>query len=186
MCGINGVSSTEARIVFSMSEATKHRGPDGTQVKTFGQATFGHNRLAIIDVSTNSNQPMMSNDGRYVIVFNGEIYNFRELREELRPVYQFKTEGDTEVLLAAYIIWGKAVLNKLQGIFAFAILDTSDDSVTLIRDHLGVKPLYYAVRNGTLYFSSELSGLMQLILQRSITKRQLCTYTRNTCRVQKR
>ncbi len=160
MCGINGTSTPNETLVSKMNAATAHRGPDGSSVYSTKSFTLGHNRLAIIDVSTRSNQPMVSNDGRYVIVFNGEIYNFKELREELRPHYQFKTEGDTEVLLAGYITWGKTVLSRLRGIFAFAILDQVDNSIVLVRDHAGVKPLYYVINEQGLVFSSELKGLI--------------------------
>lgn len=160
MCGINGISTLNETLVSKMNAATAHRGPDGSSVYAGTSFTLGHNRLAIIDVSARSNQPMVSHDGRYVIVFNGEIYNFKELREKLRPHYQFKTEGDTEVLLAGYITWGEAVLSRLRGIFAFAILDQVDNSIVLVRDHAGVKPLYYVVDKQGLVFSSELKGLI--------------------------
>lgn len=160
MCGINGVNQINEPLLAAMNLATAHRGPDGHSVSVAGNTTFGHNRLAIIDLSNRSNQPMTSNDGRYVIVFNGEIYNYRELRHELESRYTFKTEGDTEVLLAAYSAWGEAMLARLRGIFAFAILDTHDNSLLLARDHAGVKPLYYAIDGTRLVFSSELKGLI--------------------------
>lgn len=142
-----------------MDEATKHRGPDGTAIKAGAAFTFGHNRLAVLDLSHASNQPMTSQDSRYVIVFNGEIYNFRALKEELKTQYKFQTKGDTEVLLAAYQAWGEDCLNKLRGIFAFAIYDKQDDSLLLARDQMGVKPLYYSDCDGVLIFSSELAGI---------------------------
>ena len=147
-------------MVLAMNSATSHRGPDGTAVKTVSNITLGHNRLAIIDLSPGSNQPMTSHDGRYTIVFNGEIYNFRELRKELEDRFTFQTKGDTEVLLAAYATWGKKTFEKLKGIFAFAIVDKDQGSVLLVRDHMGVKPLYYALKDNVLYFSSELNGLI--------------------------
>jgi asparagine synthase (glutamine-hydrolysing) len=159
MCGINGSSQTNESLVRSMNEALIHRGPDGTAVEVGEGYTFGHNRLAIIDLSTASNQPMTSSDGRFTIVFNGEIYNFKELRTEL-ATYNFKTNGDTEVLLAAYAAWGEGMLNKLRGIFAFALHDSADNSILLVRDQMGVKPLYYSITNGVLIFSSELTGLI--------------------------
>ncbi len=160
MCGINGITKANETLVSKMNLATKHRGPDGSSVYQVSSSTLGHNRLAIIDLSSRSNQPMVSQDGRYVIVFNGEIYNFKELREELKATYQFKTEGDTEVLLAAYITWGQAALSRLRGIFAFAVLDQNDNSIVLVRDHAGVKPLYYALSDNGLVFSSELEGMI--------------------------
>jgi asparagine synthase (glutamine-hydrolysing) len=159
MCGINGATKVDEALVAKMNAATRHRGPDGSSLYHNERCTFGHNRLAIIDLSARSNQPMVSHDGRYVIVFNGEIYNFSEIKRELVGV-PFKTNGDTEVLLEAYARWGVGCLAKLRGIFAFAIYDRDTGSVTLVRDHVGVKPLYYAVKNGVLFFSSELQGLI--------------------------
>jgi asparagine synthase (glutamine-hydrolysing) len=143
-----------------MNEATKHRGPDDTRIWEGDGITLGHNRLAIIDLSDTALQPMRSTDGRYVIVFNGEIYNYRELKQELQTTYTFKTQSDTEVLLAAYVRWGEAMFSKLRGIFAFGIWDTKEKSLLLARDHMGVKPLYYSLTEGVLTFSSEIPALV--------------------------
>src|SRR5690606_22595542 len=116
MCGINGITRNDEALVRRMNARIAHRGPDGTSVYSDGSITLGHNRLSIIDVTEASSQPMHSGDGRYTIVFNGEIYNYRELREELRNSYAFATEGDTEVLLAAYATWGVNMFSKLRGI----------------------------------------------------------------------
>lgn len=159
MCGITGGFNIETQTIEKMVASTSHRGPDATGLQSLGSATFGHNRLAIIDTSDCSNQPMMSPCGRYVIVFNGEIYNFKELKKELRE-WNFVSEGDTEVLLAGLITWGEEMLQKLNGIFAFAFYDLEKDSVLLARDHLGVKPLYYQVFDSSLRFSSELHGMI--------------------------
>ncbi len=160
MCAINGITKNDAGGVAFMNERTAHRGPDGSRVWEGDGITLGHNRLAIIDLSDRALQPMESTDGRYVIVFNGEIYNYQELRVELQDAYNFKTESDTEVLMAAYARFGEAVLSKLRGIFAFGIWDKKERSLVLARDHMGVKPLYYRFSNGVLSFSSELCGLM--------------------------
>ncbi|MCF7815438.1 MAG: asparagine synthase (glutamine-hydrolyzing) [Candidatus Pacebacteria bacterium] len=160
MCAINGVTKNDEARVVLMNKKTNHRGPDGSSVFVDSKITLGHNRLAIIDVSDASAQPMKSNDGRYVIVYNGELYNFKELREELVSRYEFKTQGDTEVLLAAYIVWGEEMFTKLRGIFALAIWDTKTEELLLARDHMGVKPLYYHFENGILSFSSEINGLI--------------------------
>jgi asparagine synthase (glutamine-hydrolysing) len=153
MCGIAGIVSLEPeRHIASMLQGVAHRGRDDEGVwvsppidNSGRKMCLGHRRLAIIDTSPAGHEPMLSFDGRYVITFNGEIYNFRELREQLRSLnHTFKTETDTEVLLAAFSEWGDACLSRLNGMFAFAIWDTQERSLTLARDHVGIKPLYYA------------------------------------------
>jgi asparagine synthase (glutamine-hydrolysing) len=160
MCAINGVTKNDGTLVRRMNERTKHRGPDGSSLYESGGVTLGHNRLSIIDTSDASSQPMKSTDGRYVIVYNGELYNYRELRTELERVYTFTSTGDTEVLLAAYSVWHEAMFPRLRGIFAFAIWDTMTEELVLARDHMGVKPLYYMHEDGVLTFSSEIPALL--------------------------
>ncbi|MGK4569288.1 asparagine synthase (glutamine-hydrolyzing) [Flavobacterium sp. 3HN19-14] len=121
-------------------------------------AFLGHNRLSIIDLSDDANQPFLDASGRFAMVFNGEIYNYLELKKELTD-YPFKTESDTEVLLAAYLKWGKKALEKCNGMFSFAIWDRQDNTLFAARDRFGVKPFYYAVLNGQFYFSSEIKAL---------------------------
>lgn len=167
MCGIAGIIAAErdrpvdARLVQGMCDALVHRGPDGAGVWHAPGIALGHRRLAIIDLA-GSPQPMVSGDGRYVITFNGEIYNYRALRAELQAEgFAFRTTGDTEVILAAYARWGTACLDRLDGMFAFALYDIARGEVLLARDRLGVKPLYYAMlADGSLAFASELKGLM--------------------------
>lgn len=142
-----------------MSDRTQHRGPDATGTFADRGVALAHNRLSIIDLSPEANQPLHSGDGRYVIVFNGEIYNYRELKNQL-PNWDFKTKSDTEVLLAAYATWGDEMFSRIRGIFAFAIWDTKMTTLILARDHLGVKPLFFVHENETLYFSSELRALI--------------------------
>ncbi len=144
-----------------MCAAMAHRGPDGQGVWTAPGVGLGHLRLSIIDLA-GSPQPMASSDGRAMLVFNGEIYNYRELREELRGHgATFQTDGDSEVILAAWQRWGPDCLPRLHGMFAFAIYDLSDRSLFLARDRLGVKPLFYApLSDGSLAFASELKGLI--------------------------
>ncbi len=160
MCAINGITKDDVALVSQMNDVTRHRGPDGSSVYAGGAITLGHNRLAIIDTSDASAQPMVSNDGRYVIVYNGELYNFKELRTELESKYTFKTAGDTEVLLTAYREWGEKMFAKLRGIFAFGIWDIKTQELILARDHMGVKPLYYSHQEGVLRFSSEIPALL--------------------------
>src|SRR5262245_28952881 len=152
-----------------MTDVIAHRGPDGGGTRVFASngrppASLGHRRLAIIDPDPRSAQPMSSSDGRYWITYNGELNNFRALRDELRrDGFEFRTESDTEVLLAAYARDGAAALRRLNGIFAFAVWDADRGELFMARDRLGVKPLYYTVANGVLYFASEVKSLLRAI-----------------------
>ncbi|WP_158727927.1 MULTISPECIES: asparagine synthase (glutamine-hydrolyzing) [unclassified Flavobacterium] len=161
MCGIAGIIGVfEPRQLDAMLLSQHHRGPDATGNyidKNF--AALGHNRLAIIDLSATSNQPFLDPDGRYVLVFNGEIYNYIELKAELKEHYAFKTESDTEVLLAAFIIYGKQCLQKLNGMFSFAIWDNQDKKLFAARDRFGVKPFFYSKEKDSFYFSSEIKAI---------------------------
>jgi asparagine synthase (glutamine-hydrolysing) len=120
---------------------------------------LGHNRLSIIDLSASANQPMISTEGQYVIVLNGEIYNYQELKLQLKGEYEFRTFSDTEVVLAAYKKWGKEMLQYLNGMFSFAIWDAKNKVLFAARDRFGVKPFYYAISDNTLYFASEIKTL---------------------------
>ena len=166
MCGIAGFispqHSPESRqvAVERMCETMRHRGPDDGGVFSSETATLGMRRLAIFD-PVNGHQPMGSEDGRFQIVFNGAIYNFRELRTELEAAgATFRTACDTEVLLAAYAQWGEPCLNRLRGMFAFAVWDTQEQSLFIARDPFGIKPLYYAHAGPTLLFASEITALV--------------------------
>lgn len=167
MCGIAGIFHLgtpkpvdPARIV-AMCDAMVHRGPDGSGVWTGPGVGLGHRRLSIIDLA-GSSQPMASSDGRAMLVFNGEIYNFRELRSELQAGgAQFRTDGDSEVILAAWQRWGTDCLSRLHGMFAFALYDCDARTLFLARDRLGVKPLFMApLSDGSLAFGSELKALL--------------------------
>ena len=167
MCGIAGIfhiatpKPVDPARVERMCQAIAHRGPDGHGVWTAAGVGLGHRRLSIIDLE-GSPQPMASADGRAILVFNGEIYNFRELRRELAEQgAQFQTEGDSEVILAAWQRWGPDCLSRLNGMFAFAIYDLNDRTLFLARDRLGVKPLFLAeLGDGSVAFASELKGLL--------------------------
>jgi asparagine synthase (glutamine-hydrolysing) len=167
MCGIVGLFHLEtakpvdpSRLTL-MTDALLHRGPDGGGVWTAPGVGFGHRRLSIIDLG-GSPQPMVSADEALTIVFNGEIYNYADIRTELQAKgHVFRTAGDTEVILLGYREWGERVLDRLNGMFAFAIHDARTQSVFLARDRLGVKPLFYAsFPDGSVGFASELKGLM--------------------------
>ena len=144
-----------------MTASIRHRGPDteGTWGET--GVGFGHRRLSIIDLSSAGAQPMHSADGRFAVVFNGEIYNFPELRTRLEGEgIAFRSHSDTEVLVEAFAHWGKACLALFNGIFAFAIWDRRDRALLLARDRLGVKPLYYSLDGSRLVFGSEVKALL--------------------------
>ncbi len=161
MCSINGFTWQDEDLIKRMNLKTAHRGPDGTGIFVAPGISLGHNRLAILDLSSAGAQPMTSTDGRYTIIFNGEIYNFRQLRNELADRYQFTTATDTEVILAAYSVWGAGAFAKLNGIFAFALWDAKEKRLLLVRDPVGVKPLYYCLRNSQLVFSSEIKAILE-------------------------
>ncbi|MFC4291680.1 XrtA/PEP-CTERM system amidotransferase [Sphingorhabdus arenilitoris] len=167
MCGIAGIFHVETakpvdpERVRRMTDAIAHRGPDGSGVWTAAGVGFGHRRLSIIDLA-GGGQPMHSADGKAVLVFNGEIYNFRELRRQLEQAgYAFRTDSDSEVILHGWRHWGTDCVTHFHGFFAFAIYDLTQKQLFLARDRLGVKPLYYAdLADGSIIFGSELKALM--------------------------
>jgi asparagine synthase (glutamine-hydrolysing) len=142
-----------------MTDSMAHRGPDADGFWIEANTAFGHRRLSIIDLSSAANQPFIDQSGRYIIVFNGEIYNYQEVKHQI-PEYAFVTTSDTEVLIAAYARWGKDCLKYLRGMFAFVIWDRRDHEVFMARDPMGVKPLYYYSNAGTLLFASEIRALL--------------------------
>lgn len=137
-----------------------HRGPDGHGYYEGENVALGHRRLSIIDLSEQANQPMYDADGKLVIVYNGELYNFKELKEKLKSHYIFKTQSDTEVILAAFKLWGPDCLKQFNGIFAFAIWNTETKKLFLARDPLGVKPLYYYRSADCVLFASGIRSIM--------------------------
>ncbi|TDN89124.1 asparagine synthase (glutamine-hydrolysing) [Salegentibacter sp. 24] len=166
MCGIAGIISAKANKeqLQQMLKLQHHRGPDHTgNYFDPGYCALGHNRLSIIDLSAKANQPFKDNSGRYHLTFNGEIYNYKELKQELKTHYNFKTGSDTEVLLAAFIVWGKSCLTKLNGMFAFGIWDNREKKLFAARDRFGVKPFFYSRKNQDFYFSSEIKAIRSLL-----------------------
>jgi len=184
MCGIAGLISLEPeQRIAAMLRTIEHRGRDDEGVWTSEaiddsgrRACLGHRRLAIIDTSSAGHQPMLSADGRYVLTFGGEIYNYRELREELKGKgHVFQTETDTEVLLTAFAEWGKECLPRLNGMFHFAVWDNRERTLTLARDHVGIKPLYYfyepaaGAKPGLFIFASEVKAILATgLVERSL------------------
>ncbi|MEI6139838.1 MAG: asparagine synthase (glutamine-hydrolyzing) [Mariniphaga sp.] len=167
MCGINGIYSTTDIVnidkrIKAMNDSISHRGPDAKgSIVLSNKVSLGHRRLSIIDLDERSNQPMFSIDKKYVIVFNGEILNFADIKSELVNEYTFKTKSDTEVILASYIIKGiDWFLKKANGMYAFALHNIETGELILARDRFGIKPLFYTIVNETLIFSSEIKGIL--------------------------
>jgi asparagine synthase (glutamine-hydrolysing) len=164
MCGIAGIAGPEAGKSLSalqrMTAMMTHRGPDASGVFQMGNVALAHQRLSIIDLTDTGSQPMVSSDGKVAIVFNGEIYNFKALKATLQAKgHIFRGTSDTEVLLFAYLEFGRDFLGKIAGMFSFAIYDSRKNLLLLARDPLGIKPLYVWVKNGLLAFSSEVRSL---------------------------
>lgn len=165
MCGIAGIArreprGVEPRTLLRMAAAIEHRGPDGYGFFAGSRVGLAHVRLSIIDLALGA-QPMGNEDGSVLVTFNGEVYNYIELREELVALgHTFRTHCDTEVLVHGYEQWGAGMLERLNGQFAFAIYDRRQESVFLVRDRFGVRPLFYTVRDGTLYFASEVKAIL--------------------------
>lgn len=183
MCGIAGIFNLNGEAVAppvlkAMTDAIAHRGPDGEGHWIDGAIGLGHRRLAIIDLSPHGHQPMISSSGRYVMVYNGEVYNFRELRVELERLgYMFRSTTDSEVVLAAIDAWGMRALDRLNGMFAFALWDREEKTLTLARDRYGIKPLYIARQGTRLSFGSEQKALLaQSDFDRKLDKEALYEY----------
>src|SRR4030042_3258486 len=174
MCGINGFISLNNSIdirnqdnikaqIGQMNDLISHRGPDSDGIYCKYPICFGFRRLSIIDLTDDANQPMQSSDGEIVIVFNGEIYNYVEIRQELKNKgYLFKTQSDTEVIINSYIEYGFRCVAKFNGMWAFALYDFRKNILFCSRDRFGVKPFYYYSDKDSLLFSSELKTLHQI------------------------
>jgi len=175
MCGITGIFNLNGEPVSpvmlrKMTDAIAHRGPDGEGFYSDGFIGLGHRRLAIIDLSPAGHQPMITRNGAVALVYNGEIYNFQELRSELEALgHQFRSQTDSEVVLNAWVEWGKDCVRRFNGMFAFAIWDKREQSLFLVRDRYGIKPLYYACWGSTFLFGSE----QKAILEHPNAKREL-------------
>ncbi len=167
MCGIAGYFNLNGEPISistlrRMGDAIKHRGPDGEGFWTNSFIGFSHRRLAIIDLSPLGHQPMQTDDGNFVITYNGEVYNFQNLRIELESMgLKFYSKTDTEVLLKAYQAWGKDCIYKFNGMFAFAIWDNRENELFIARDRYGIKPLYYYYKNGVFVFASEIKAILK-------------------------
>ena len=181
MCGIAGIVDfknipAERTVIQKMTDCMAHRGPDSDGFFADGNVAFGHRRLSIIDLSSAANQPFPDSSGRYVMVFNGEMYNYNEVKS-LIPEYTFHTTSDTEVLVAAYIKWGPGCLKYFRGMFAFAIWDKEEKVIFMARDRIGVKPLYYYFEDDKLIFASEVRAILATgLVSRKLNHHALLDY----------
>lgn len=162
MCGICGFNWNDEKLIRKMTFKINHRGPDANGVKTFSDFSMGNARLSILDLSDRGNQPMSSRGGKLWIVYNGEVYNFPEIKEELLlKGYKFESHTDTEVVLKSYEEFGVKCLEKFNGMFAIAIWDDEKKELFLARDRIGIKPLYYYYKDGKLIFGSEIKSILE-------------------------
>ncbi|MDB4684336.1 asparagine synthase (glutamine-hydrolyzing) [Akkermansiaceae bacterium] len=180
MCGILGITGAEnieGSIFSSALETLKHRGPDSINTYKNEKIFLGHTRLAILDLDDRANQPMESKCGEYILIYNGEIYNFEELREKYLTTYCFQTNSDTEVLLALLIKLGTKIIGELDGIFSFALYSLKDENMILARDRFGIKPLYYGYIKGEyICFASEIKAIRALTKFREINRRHIAEH----------
>lgn len=183
MCGINGIFGSQRfdqprEIALRMNAAISHRGPDADGIFEGENILLGHRRLSIIDLSEGGNQPFFSEDKRYVVVYNGEIYNYASLKSELAD-FNFRTQSDTEVLLNAFRKWGVDFISRLEGMFAFAIWDSLKKELLLVRDRLGIKPIYIHRKNNSVLFSSEIRAILSSgVVDRKMNEKALFDYLR--------
>ena len=195
MCGITGIvghqinNSTYHSAIKKMNDAIAHRGPNSEGVWNDEHCFLGHRRLSIIDLSEAGNQPFFSQDNRYIMVYNGELYNYKELKLELQRAkhgsknlpYIFKTSTDTEVILASYLRWGIDCVKRFNGMFAFAIWDTLEQKLVIARDRMGIKPLYYQFKNNVLLFGSEIRALIHSgLIDKKINLKSVAEYIQYT------
>lgn len=176
MCGINGFSFKNQDLIQKMNCLLEHRGPDGQGVYTDNQASLGHRRLKIIDLSENASQPMSDSENKIFLVFNGEIYNFKELKKELEKDYKFKSDSDTEIIIYSYKKYGYDCVNKFNGMWAFAIYDKEKNKLFLSRDRFGKKPLYYTLKGDDLIFSSEIRPLFVHSIEKKLNKKAVSLF----------
>jgi asparagine synthase (glutamine-hydrolysing) len=182
MCGINGFSWQDEKLIKKMNYSIRHRGPDSEGIYLNEKVSLGHVRLSILDLSPLGNQPMFylrkdQKKSQICIIYNGEVYNFREIREDLmKKGYLFKSETDTEVIAASYLEWGTECVKKFEGMWAFCIYDFRKEVLFLSRDRLGVKPLYYHLNKEGIIFSSEIKGLIQYKIPLKPNKQMVFDY----------
>ncbi len=177
MCGICGFVSDNSLNIEDMVRVINHRGPDSNGIYKDDNLALGHVRLSILDLSDASNQPMVSQNGKYIIVYNGEVYNFKELKGQLQSKgVKFSKESDTEVILEGFVHWGVKLFEKLNGMFAFVIYDKEAQKLYLVRDRFGIKPLYYYFDGKDLIFASEIKSILQNRLKKELNYQAFYEY----------
>jgi asparagine synthase (glutamine-hydrolysing) len=178
MCGICGFNWQDEELIRRMNDQLVHRGPDQDGVFCADQVSLGHRRLSIIDLSEQGRQPMFNEDKSICLVFNGEIYNFQELRETLvGKGHTFRSHSDSEVIIHAYEEYGMEVLDKLRGMFAFALYDLREKTLFMARDRIGIKPLYYYHKDKKLVFASEIKAILEdTSIERKLAHQALYDY----------
>ena len=181
MCGIAGIVDykypVDVDLLHRMNTRMAHRGPDDSGVFVHQSVGLAHHRLSILDLSRNGHQPMVSECGNYVIIFNGEIYNHKEIRNQIAHKYSFKSQSDTETLLYGFIEYGEQLFSKLNGMFVFSVLDKKNEALYIVRDQLGQKPLYYYQKEHVVLFASELKSMLEYkALDKTIDKTSLVDY----------
>jgi len=176
MCGINGFNFVSPDLIKKMNNSLKYRGPDDEGEFIDETVSLGHRRLSIIDLSENGKQPMSNEDGKIWITFNGEIYNYGELRNELKENHVFKSDTDTEIIIHAYEEWGFECVKKFNGMWAFCIYDQEKNIFFLSRDRLGIKPMYYYFNEGKFIFSSEIKAILNHPIKKELNRRSIPSY----------
>ena len=178
MCGIIGIVSGDKKSInYPITKAIEHRGPDADGLFEDDYIALGHRRLSILDLSENGNQPMFSADGRYAMIFNGEIYNHWDIRKKFEHKYNFCSTSDSETLLYGYIEYGESIVKQLNGIFAFAIYDTHAKELFVARDQFGIKPMYYYAEPNRFIFASEIKAITtQPNIDKTIDHKALVNY----------
>jgi len=176
MCGITGFNWKDELLIKKATSTLTHRGPDDEGYYVDDNISLGHRRLSIIDLSEKGRQPMSNSDNTIFIVFNGEIYNFQDLRKELKNKYSFKSNTDTEVIIYGYEEWGYNLFNKMNGMWSFCIYDKKNNKLLLSRDRVGKKPLYYYFDGEKFIFASELKAILSHNLKLTINKEAIDFY----------
>jgi len=176
MCGICGFYGFEDKsLIKRMTDVITHRGPDQSGIYSDKKISLGHRRLSIIDLSKRGIQPMTNEDGNLVIVYNGEIYNFKEIKTELeKKGHNFKSNTDTEVVVHAYEEYGIKCIEKFNGMFAFAIWNSDKEELILARDRIGIKPLYYYHEGSRFIFASEIKSILECDVPRIMNQAKTC------------